>query len=172
MSADAGEEAEFGEDKHGDVHGLVVADEAGVAAAVVLCITLDREDAVLLSEVASGVFDGDGVEFGIVVDVDVFCGDGAPDAEIAERSFLAGESFFLGDGIPLVALLENRFPQRFPDVERAGHGGLVIEFVFVFLAFFGKFCGEEFLRCLLGAFVSHWARLPRKNFTLGYVVNH
>ena len=141
LGADASEEAKFGEDEHGDVDRLIIADEASVAAAVVLCVTLDREDAVLLSEVACGVFDGDGEIFGIVVDVDVFCGGSAPDAEIAEGSFFAGESFFLGDGIPLVALLENRIAQRFPDVDRAGYGGLLIEFSFVFLAFFSKFCG-------------------------------
>jgi hypothetical protein len=40
-------------------------------------------------------------------------------------------------------------------VERAGDSGFLIELVFLFLTFFGKFCGEELLRCLFCAFVPH-----------------
>ena len=72
MSIDAVEEAEFGEDEHGDVHGFVVADEAGVAAARICGVAFDGENGVFGEVGAGGILDGDGEQFGIVVDVYVF----------------------------------------------------------------------------------------------------
>lgn len=79
----------------------------------------------------------------------------APDSEIAERSLLAGESFFLRDCVPLAALRENGISKILPNPEREGDGGFPVELVFVFLIFFGQFSGEVLLRGLLCGLIPH-----------------
>src|SRR4029077_3463743 len=98
---------------------FVVADKVSVVTAGVCGVAFDRENGVLLTFIAGGVFDSDGEFSGIVLYGHLLGAGGTPNAQIAHGSLLARERLLLRDGVPLVALRENRVSEIFPNVESA-----------------------------------------------------
>ena len=80
---------------------------------------------------------------------------GAPNTQIAEGSFLAGESLLPHNRVPLLALRNKGIPQAPPNDDGARDRRCVVLLIFVALLLFGKLCRQVFLRGLLGAFIPH-----------------
>jgi len=158
-AADTGEDAEFAEDDDFEIGALIVAGDIRFGAAVV---ALDEESGVALVLEAGGVPQDHLKFFGIIVDGDDIGFPGAANAEITENCFLAGERFFLGDGVPRFALGYEGFGNALPHFGRQGNGGLTVEPVFFELSGLGELCGEEFLRRALGFVRGHEFRGLRK----------
>ena len=154
MAADSGENAKFAEDQDIDVHGFVVANQMSVTCGACRVAFYVKNDVFLVFE-AAGVFERDQEFPGIVMNGHLLRSGRAPNSKISERSFLAGKSFFLRDGIPHAALLEDGISKTFPNHEGTGDSGVLIELVLVFLSFFGQFCRQVFLRGLLCALIPH-----------------
>src|SRR6266481_9284466 len=72
----------------------------------------------------------------------------APHSQIPKHRFLAGQRFFLRDGVPLAAFCKNRILHVLPNHQRAGRGERQILLRFVFLLFFGELRGQVLLRRL------------------------
>ena len=154
MAADSGEDAKLAEDQDIDVHVFVVAHQMSVTSGA--CgVAFDVKNDVFLVFEAASVFQRDQEFPGIVMNGHLLGSGRAPNSKISERSLFAGKGFFLRDGIPFAALLEDGISKTFPNEEGARDSGFSIELVFALLAFFRQFCGQVFLRGLLCAFIPH-----------------
>lgn len=96
MASNSGENAKLAEDQEIDVYGLIVAGEVGVAGGA-FGVAFDVKDHVFFMFETAGVLESDQELSGIVMDGHLLGSGGAPNSEIAEGSFLAGEGLFLGD---------------------------------------------------------------------------
>jgi len=157
LALHSGENAKLTHNQHVDVHGLLVARKANVAiVAVGACaVAFDVKDDVLFMLEPACVDDSDYEFSGIKMHGHLLGFVGTPNPEIAHHGFLAGQSLFLRDGIPLVALLENQLLHALPNKERALDRQRIVELIFVALLFFGKLGGQIFLRGLLGVLIRH-----------------
>lgn len=154
LAADSGENTKLAQDQDIDVHVFVVAHQMSVTSGA--CgVAFDVKNDVFLVFEAAGVFQRDQEFPGIVMNGHLLRSGRAPNSKISERSLLAGKGFFLRDGIPHAALLEDGISKTFPNEEGARDGGFSIELVFALLAFFRQFCRQVFLRGLLGALIPH-----------------
>src|SRR5437879_852073 len=74
----------------------------------------------------------------------------APNSQISQPRFLAGERLFLRYRVPFAALLENRVFHAFPNPSRPRHRQCLILLRLVNLLFFRQLCSQILLRGLLG----------------------
>jgi hypothetical protein len=154
LAADSSEDAKLAQNQDIDVHGFVVAHQMSVTSRA--CgVAFDVKNDVFLVFEAASVFQRDQESPGIVMNSHLLRSGRTPDSKISERSLLAGKGLLLRDSIPFAALLEDGISKTFPNEEGARDGGLSIELVFALLAFFRQFCGQVFLRGLLGALIPH-----------------
>jgi hypothetical protein len=154
LAADSREDAKLAQDQDIDVHVFVVAHEMSVTSGACGVAFDVKNDVFLVFEPAS-VFQRDREFPGIVMNGHLLGSGRTPNSKISERSFLAGKGFFLRDGIPFAALIEDGISKTFPNEKGARDSGFSIELVFALLAFFRQFCGQVFLRGLLGALIPH-----------------
>jgi hypothetical protein len=154
LAADSSEDAKLAQNQDIDVHGFVVAHQMSVTSGACGVAFYVKNDVFLVFE-AAGIFQRDQEFPGIVMNGQLLRSGWAPNSKISERSLLAGKGFFLRDGIPYAALLEDGISKAFPNHEGARDRGFSIELVFALLTFFRQFCRQVFLRGLLCAFIPH-----------------
>jgi hypothetical protein len=116
LAADSRENAKLAEDQDIDVHVFVVAHEMSVTSGA--CgVAFDVKNNVFLVFEAASIFQRDQESPGIVMNSHLLRSGRTPDSKISERSFFAGKGFFLRDGIPFAALLEDGISKTFPNEE-------------------------------------------------------